>query len=303
MDNDEKVYRLLIEGYCAVQISKKTKLSKGYISRIIKRLESGGYIQPINPNEKPRFYIATKKRFTPIKFTTTIPEKYNRLSHRLNMVEIQKSSFICNVMIPPTKGTWDKEYEWHHGIIVQQYSHPFKNLGEIIFRRLHSKSKDRLMIILPRICVHKSEVFDVEELLNEYAVKACMWIKKRFDMPLSKPVICQKPHYAVSAKEPEMIKAIDEGSFNINGMMADKSPPDFMHEVESEDPRDIVNYLDSIRKIKNIERQLINNSKLIHEILDKMEIMSSNQEQIAGILSMMNQPQTINKPDSFLDVV
>lgn len=303
MDKREKIYRLLIHGFSAIQIIKKIKVSKGYISRIIKELEQGGYILCINPNSKPRFYVKTKKDFTSIKFPSTIPDKYTRLSHRLDMVEIQKSSYICNVIVKPTKAKWDSEYQWRPGVSVQQYSHPFKDFGVVRFRRIVSKNKDRIIIILPRICLHKSEVGSADEMLLDYAVKAGKWIKKKFDMPVSMPEICQKPHYAVSAKEPEIVKAIDDASFNINGMMADKSLPDLIPEIESTDSRDIVNYLDSIRKIKSIEEQLLNNRKAIQSILDKMETLGENQEGIISILDTLTKPQTISKKDSYRDVV
>lgn len=219
------------------------------------------------------------------------------------MVEIQKSSYICKILKSPSKAKWDSEYTWKPGVQVQQYSHPFRDFGVVRFRRFVSNNIDKLIIILPRICLHKSEVDTAEAMLNDYAVKACRWIKKKFDMPVAIPVICQKPHYAVSAKEPELVDAIDKGSFNINGMMADKSPPDFIPEIESEDPRDIVNYLDSIRKIKSIEEQVLNNRKLIRNILDKMDILGENQENISVILDIMTKPRELPKEDTLIDVV
>jgi hypothetical protein len=304
MQADERIYRLLIEGLSASQIVKKTKLSKGYISKIIRRLEKGGYILCINRSEKPRFYVSTKKPFTPIKFPDSTPDKTKRLSHRLNMVEIQKSTFQCRILIPPTKATWDSEYEWRTGVIVQQYSYPFRDFGVIRFRRFISKNKDKLIIILPRICLHKDEVTVAEDMLRDYAVKACKWIKKKFDMPVSDPVMCQKPQYAVPLREPELIDAIEKnGTYKVGEIEADKSPPHLIPEIESTDSRDVVNYLDSIRKIKNIEKELINNRNLIHEILDKMEIMGENQANITGIITMLTQPRLINKPDTFSDVV
>lgn len=218
------------------------------------------------------------------------------------MVEVQKSSFICKVLVVPTRAKWDSEYEWRPGVCVQQYSHPFRDFGVVRFRRFVSKNKDKLIIILPRICLHKSEVGSAEEVLLGYAVRAGRWIKKKFDMPVGMPVICQKPHYAVSAKEPELVKAIGEGSFNVNGLMADRSPPDLIPEVESTDPRDVVNYLDSIGKIKIIEEQVLNNRKAIQSILDKMELLGDNQGNIISILDSLTKPRELSKEDSFLDV-
>jgi hypothetical protein len=302
--NRDRVYRLLVAGFSAVQIAKRMKISKGYISRLIREFEKGGYIQCINPNEKPRFYIATKKKLTPIKFTTAIPDKHKRLSHRLDMVEVQKCSFICDVLVPPTRAKWDTEYEWRQGVTVQQYSHyPFKDFGLIKFRRFKSSNVDRLMVILPRICVHKNEVDAVEDILLNHACNAYAWIKKKFNMGIGRPRVCQKPHFAVVAREPELIKAIDKGSFNVNGVMADKSPPSFVHEVESEDYHDVVNYLDSIRKIKFLEEKILYNQKCIRELIDKMEIIVGNQEGIASILKSLSvKKPLLNNDDSYMDV-
>lgn len=293
---------MLIEGYSASQIVKRKKMSKGYISRIIRELEKNGFIECITPKSKPKFYVTTKKPFSPNKFPNLTPDKYSRLSHRLDMIEVQKCSFICKVLVPPTKDVWDKDYVWHRGVVVQQYSHPFRDLGIIVFRRFKSNKIDKLMIILPRITVHKSEVRSVEDMLNDYAIKASKWIKKKFDMPLGSPRICQKPHFAVGAKEPELIEAIDKGSFDVDGMMADKSPPDFIPEIESTDYRDVVNYLDSIRKIKLLEQQVLNNRRLIQNILDKMIGFGENQTTLINAISSLSELKKKHDFDSLSNI-
>lgn len=301
----EKVYRLLLEGYCATQIANKLQKNKGYISRIIKRLEKAGYIVQINPNEIPKFYIATKKTFNRDKLLPVTPVKKERCSHRLEIVEIQKSTFISQIKVQPTKAKWDKHYVWRPGVEVFQFSYPFKDFGIVRFRRFKSKTKDKLMIILPRIMVNKDDVDNVENILSEYALMLAGWIKKKFDMPLSKPEICQKPHYAVPCREPEIIHALEKRSFKIGEMMADTSPPDCIPEIESTDGRDVVNYLEGINKIKYLEEKLLNNKSLLNKMMDTLEIVVDNQTSIVNVLNNAFSDQNSQsklKDDSFIDV-
>ena len=214
------------------------------------------------------------------------------------MVEIQKSSFICQILKPPTKATWDKHYVWKKGVEVFQYSHPFKDFGVVRFRRFMSISNDKLLIILPRLLMHKNEINKAEKILTDYASMSASWIKRRFDMPLSKPEACQKPHYATPCRQPEIIHALQKKSFHIGEMMADTSPPDLLPEIESTDSRDVVNYLESINKIKWLEDKVLNNELLLRELMSVLDKISDNQTTI--IKAMSQQPL---KKDSFIDVV
>jgi len=300
---EQHVYRLLVGGLCAVQIAKKLQKSKGYISKVVRKLEQGGYVICINPKEKPRFYTSTRKVYNGSKFPPLLPKKETRLSHRLLTVEIQKSSFTCDVLIPPTKAKWDSCYEWRPGVMVFQYVHPFKDVGEVRFRRFVSESRDRLMIILPRLLVKKEEVAGAEELLAGYARMAASWLKKRFDMPLGDVVLCQKPHYAVPALEPELVEALRKRSFKVGEMMADTSPPDCIAEVESTDGRDVVNYLESVSKIKVIEERLCRNGELLSLMLKRLDGVSVNQESIVRVLDGVIGEKVVVDEDCFVDVV
>ena len=101
-----------------------------------------------------------------------------------------------------------------------------------------------------------------------------------------------------------MVDAItNNGTFRVGELEADRSPPHLIPEVESTDSRDIVNYLDSIRKIKTIEEQVLNNRKLIHNLIDKMSVLGENQEDIISVISKMVGPGKIDMPDTFVDVV
>lgn len=293
---------MLIEGFCASQIAKKLQKSKGYISKIISALEKGGFVLCINPHERPQFYTATKKKFIRGKFPDLIPSKKSRTSHRLEMVEIQKSSFICQILSKPTRPTWDSIYTWKPGVDVYQYSHPFKDFGVVRFRRFRSNNNDKLLIILPRLLLHKNQVNKAEELLIDYALKSAGWIKKRFNMPVSIPQMCQKPHYAVPCREPEVVQALQKKSFKIGEMIADTSPPDLLPEIESTDSRDVVNYLDGINKIKWIEDKLLNNEKLIMELMSKVDMMTNNQTAIVSTMSKLFLNGNL-KEDTFMDVV
>lgn len=295
MRTKNKIYRLLIEGKTASQISEKLNIDKGYVSRIIRQLERGGYIHCVNPKGKPKFYEKTEKSLNRSKLTILTPDKLTRLSHRLE-IEVQKSTFMFNIIIPPKQEKWDKEYKWNR-VQVQQYSHPFKNFGDILFRRFKSKNKDQLLIILPRILIDKNNIENAERILTEYAIKAGAWIQKRFKMRLGLPEICQKPHFAVPAREPEVIDALKKTTLKVGDIMADSSPPSCIPEIESTDHRDVINYLDAINKIKHIEDILQKQRELLFETIEKMDLIAENQKQLIKITAMLSNISNLKEYD------
>ena len=252
-----KIYKYLIEGYYPGQIAKHLKIDKGYVSKVIKQLEQGGYIQCINPDGKPKFYAATKKPFKATsKLTKQTPDKLTRLRHRRNIVEVQKCSFKFKLLSEPQIQKWDRVWSIR-GVKFFQYAHPFENFGNIIFRRAKGSSEDNLIIILPRILIEKPHLKHVERILTDFAVKAGNWFQKRFKCRLGLPEMAQKPHFAVPIKEPSLIPVLQKSSFKVReNIFADSSPPDLIPEFESTDFRDVVNYLEGIEKVKFLEDKL-----------------------------------------------
>jgi transposase len=278
MNNIEKIYRLLITNNSASQISRRIGVSKPYIHKIINKLEESGHIVCINPKGKPKHYTKTKKTYTRSKLTKILPTT----RPTLDIIEIQKSTFSFNINIEhKIKRKWDKTYIWRKGVQVNQYTYPFKNLGSVIFRQIKSNNVNKLIIILPRINIDKSEIEGIENILIDYAMKCAVWYQKTFKMKVGLPEVIQKPHFAVCLKEPEIIKEVQEGkTFHIGDVMVDKSPPKNLPEFESTDKRDVINYLDSINKIKHIKDMAVENRNLINALADKVEMVVKNQHSI-----------------------
>jgi len=283
MNNEEIVYRHLIEGLCAKEISKSTKLSKGYISKIIRRLEKKNMVRCINHNEKIKFYIKTRINYNK-NAVKTENEKFPRHRHRRNIIQIQKCSFKSNIRCLPTKGKWDSEYDFNN-VKVSQYSHPFKDFGVVTFRWFHGTDHDTLVTILPRFLIHKDELDNIEMVLYEYAFKSCTWLKKQFNIVVSNPVMSQSPDYATVVKEPELIDAVDRcGTFSVGEVWIDKSKPHEIVEFESKDKRDVINYLESTNKIKYIEDMVFENRNLLDSLSDTVFVLSKNQRKIIDYL-------------------
>lgn len=283
MTTKERVYRLLLHGYSASQIATKLSKNKGYISRLIRTLEQQGFVRCINQKSRPLVYVKTPKKFTGEKATYLLPSKQTRLSGRLDIVKIQKCSFICEVVSEPSRATWDRVYQWNRFVEVMEYRHPFRDVGMVVFRRFKSKKKDRLIVVLPHVMVHVSELPEMEGRLREMAEKAVLWLKRRFDMVVSGLQACQRPHHAVPLREPELIEASEKASFTVGTVMVDQSPPDCVPEFESEDFRDIVNYLDVIRKMKWLEQMVRENRQWLMKMHERVMAMSEEIEVVAHI--------------------
>jgi hypothetical protein len=287
-DTKYNIYRYAIEGYPASKIAKFLQISKAYVSYVLNELESTGFIICINPKSKPKFYEKTEKTLNGSKLTSLTPDKLTRLSGRLELVEVQKCSFIFNIVdVADVDRKWDREYVWRKGVTVYQYTHPFENFGSIVFRRFKSENIDELMVILPRILVDKSNLDSVERFLTDFAVKAGVWYQKRFKMRLGLPMMSQSPHFAVPAKEPEIISVLQKASLKVGDIIADSSPPSLIPEIESRDKRDVVNYLEGVDKIKHLEDELRATQNLLSEIKKTVELVSKTQSEMAGILSQM----------------
>ena len=284
MKSEERIYRHLIEGLCAKEIHKRTKLSKGYISKIIRRLEQKNLVRCINHHEKIKFYVKTSFHYNQ-NAKKVKNEKFPRYRHRREIVQIQKCSFKSTMKYQPTKGKWDSEYDFN-GVKVHQYSHPFKDFGTVVFRWFEGKDGDTLVIILPRFLINREELDNIEMVLYEYAFKSCTWIKKQFNMVLTNPVMSQSPDYCATIREPELIDAVDKcGTFKVGDVWCDKSKPHSIPEFESKDKRDVINYLDSINKIKYIDDMVIENRKLINGLSDSVVVLSENQSRIIDFMN------------------
>ena len=297
MAKKREIYKFLAEGEPAVHISKYLHVSKAYVSKVINELLTGGYIICVNPKGKPKLYAVTKKKYTE---KQSIKDQKNakltRLYHRYEIIQIQKCSYKSQITHEPTKGKWDKIYNLN-STKVFEYRLPIKDFGNILFKRFKSNNKDTLLIILPRFLIHKEELKDIDNILLEKACMAVSRFKKLFNVGITKPVICQKPDKAVPSHD---LKIIDEvqtnGTMKVGDIMIDASEPHNFVEVESKDSRDIINYLDTINKMKYIEDISKNNSILLSNLIETLKTFGENQSRIIGIIQEKEKQNNLKYP-------
>ena len=308
----KRVYDLLITGKNPKRIAQIIGVSLPYVLKIIKQLEADGLVVCINPKGRPKFYEATKKPYpideakltkltnnNNVKLTNIScgnkEEKLKRLKPPVQggskTVQIQRAQILFHVIVPPPAGTkWDKQYQLKNGVKVYQYSHPFKNLGTVVFQRYKSEKTDKLLVTLPRMLVSKEQIRDekaVNDFLIDFAMRAVVWFQKRFKCRLGLPEIATKPDFAVVVEEPELAQALKKYTFKVGEVWADSSPPDNLPEIESKNPVHIINYLESIQKIKDIEENLKQTDDKIKALSQQIEIANNQIQHLANALALM----------------
>ena len=251
---------MVLEGIRASKISKGLGYDKAYISRIINRLVTGGYLICINPQSREKFYEATKKPFLlrDIKQLTKLtPVKSQRLRHRRNIIKIQKSTFKTKIKSKPKLPLdgWEDKPPLKNGVKVQQFFWPFPNVGNVTFRRLISDNVDRLIIILPQFLWERDNG-NPEQFLRETAARCGTWLMHRFKMELEGLERCQKPHHAMPLTDPRLIHMAQNGSYNNGVLMVDSSAPDNTPEIESEN-YDIIDGLTTVvPRVNKLEKEV-----------------------------------------------
>jgi len=269
---------------------------KAYISRIIGRLIEGGYLLCFNPRSRVRSYVATKKPFLlkDVGLLTSMPSsKSQRLRGRCNIVQIQKSTFICDVVgVPKVLVKWDTTRKLKNGVTQFQYSYPFENIGSITFIRTVGKNKDSLQIILPRLLWEKSNG-DPRPYLKEIADRAGVWLMHRFKMDLSGLRVCQRPDFASPLTDKKLIEMAQRGTYTVNGFMIDSSSPDNIPEVESKDYFDLVELTEAPKRIRELEIQL-------DRLAVSIEKIDNNINNLSVKLDSLFMP---GKPDSRLEEI
>ena len=270
---------------------------KAYISRIIWRLIEGGYLLCFNPRSRVKSYVATKKPFllSDVSLLTKMPSKKSqRLRGRCNIVQIQKSTFICDVVgSPKVLVKWDDVRVLKNGVTQYQYSYPFENIGSITFvRTVSKKGSDSLLIILPRFLWEKSSG-DPYPFLKEMADRAGVWLMHRFKMDLSGLRVCQRPDFAQPLTDEKLIRMAQRGTYSVNGFMIDSSAPDNIPEVESKDYFDLLELTEAPKRIRDLEIRI---DRLV-ESIDRIDVNINN---LSVKLDSLFMPV---KPDSRLEEI
>lgn len=270
---------------------------KAYISRIVNKLITTGYLICHNPRSRSRCYYATKKILTSKKISHLIKLediKSQRLHGICNIVQIQKSTFITQIKSGPYKNIkWDKVWSTN-GLDHFLFSYPFENLGSVGFQRMTSMGTDQLKIILPRILWNKDDG-NPKEFLRELADRVGTWFMKRFKIELVGLRICSKPHFAVVLTDPRLIKIAQEGTYRINDFMIDSSPPHNVPEIESEDYDLLDDLTKCPKKIMELEERLDKVVGMVDKLSVSIEKIDSNINNLSVKLDSLFQP---SKPDS-----
>jgi len=291
------IYNRLIQGQTLTKLAASIGYDKGYVSRIKEDLVQAGFLIPTNPKCRTKFYSATKKVFTGEKsnlisnLTGGVKQQF---SHRLNVVKIQKATFLTDIKSGPDENLkWDKVYQYTPYVSVYEYVYPFANVGNVRFRRFKGTKNDRLLIITPPMN-WELDSGDPKEFMEQTARHAAGWIQKRFKMKLENLHPCQKPHYAKTLTDPRLIHAAQNGSFNIDGLMVDASAPDEVPEIESED-WEVINALSKApERIRSLEYRFSKMEGMMVKLIEQ-------QEKMTGMLhDFISQP---SRPDTFRDVV
>jgi len=304
------VYKGLIAGQPLTKLARSIGYDKGYISRIKDDLLQAGFLVIINPRSRCKFYSATKK--IPTEETVNKNPKLTegarqQTSPRLNVVKIQKATFITDIKRPPELNIkWDNKYQLSPYTSVYDYVYPIANVGEVRFRRLQGTNSDRLLIFTPPMHWERG-AGDPKDFLEEIARYAAGWIQKQFKMELSNLRICQKPDYCLTLTDPVLINAAQTGSYDINGLMLNSSAPDMIPEIESKDwetlsdlskaPEDIRMLKFDVHTLKVEFSELKGMLKVL--IAQNQELTNQNKE----IIGLMRETFGVTmKPDEFMGV-
>lgn len=288
----KKLYRLLCEGVCQKNICTILKKDKSQISRMIYRLECGGWVLCINPNERSKIYTATKK---PFKINTTKElykvntSKSQRLHTRCNIIQIQKARFICDVKkVNKTDCKWDRGWELRNGVSKFKYSYPFDFFNGGCATFIINKEKS-LEIWLPRM-IWDNRWGNPHSFLLDCANRCANWFMNRFKIELDNLRVCQRPDFSLVLTDPRLIELAQNGTYRFNGIMIDSSSPDNIPEIESKD-WDMISGLSSVvPRVDRLERK-------VFEIKELVVSMKGDLVEIKGFFSVPV------RPDSRRDVV
>ena len=296
------VYGRCIKGECQKElrsfIFKKygRNYDKAYVSRIIGRLIEGGYLLCFNPRSRVRSYVATKKPFllVDVSLLSKMPSsKGQRLRGRCTIVQIQKSSFICDVRHGPRIVVkLDDTRKLKNGVIQYQYSYPFENIGSVTFVRTVGKKKDSLQIMLPRFLWEKANG-DPYPFIRELADRCGVWLMHRFKMDMSGLRVCQRPDFASPLTDRKLIELAQRGTYTVNGFMIDSSSPDNIPEIESKDYFDLVELTEAPMKIRELE-------DMINQVVLSIDKINNNINNLSVKIDSLFMP---GKPDSRLEEI
>jgi hypothetical protein len=218
-----ELYSLLIQGYPAKKICKFLGRDKAQISRMIKALESSGFIHCINAGDKVKFYEATKKPLTPSdenQLSTILQKKVCKTDDNPSSIDCHAISYQANIK-SMDEVKWDKTWK-SKGVSFYFYQYPFANIGSISFVRTTGKTSDILKINLPRF-TWDARKGSPEPYLKEIAAMALDWFHKRFNLSFSDFTRCKGGHYEIPVTDPDIVKLAQLTTVRLGDFTLDSS--------------------------------------------------------------------------------
>lgn len=189
-----RVYEYLLEGYAQTRIAKLLGVTRQRINSITKEFLKSGYIICINPKGNPKLYEATDK---PLILKNI--KRRGRNFRPFERVRVHNISYVFSVVVPPIEPVkWDSESCLNNGVSQHSLIYPFEEIGNVTFKRIVGKKKDRLIIwISDEIWMSKEQLSDYEKIILGYCQQCANWFMKRFRCRLEPVGLHQKPHFAI----------------------------------------------------------------------------------------------------------
>jgi len=231
-DMRKTVYDLAIQGFCAKQIMKFTRRTNARISQILSSLIDDGFLKCINPRDKVKIYEATKKPFSMIivpvgggvlnyrqqgKTEKKVNRGFNMTSHGIRCHAIGYISDVKKMGKVP----WDKKWKTKSAAYCL-YRYPFKNVGEISFQWILSRTSNQLKITLPSIWWNYSDG-DPEPFLRNVADMAGTWFMKEFHCDLRGLRKCGKGHFEIPVHDKGLVELAQASSIQVGDFVLDCS--------------------------------------------------------------------------------
>jgi len=284
-----EIYDLCIQGFPAKKICRFLGRDKAQVSRMIKALESSGFLLCVNAGDKVKFYRATKKPLTPSdknQLSTILQKKTKKTD------DGGSSSLSCHAIsfqvkiISMDSIKWDKTWK-SKGVSFYLYQYPFENIGSISFVRIEGKSSDILKINLPRFTwdVRKGSP---EPYLKEIALLAVDWFHKRFNLSFSDFKRCSGGHFEIPVTDPDLVKIAQYSTVKLGDYTLDSS----MGFAEFGSTK-------GYNKMEALFSLIPRVDKLEQDMMKLSDTLSKVSLQMDRIEKLFSQPKP---PDSFQDV-
>jgi len=219
----QRLYNLLVRGFPQSKIVRILRRDKGQVSRMTNMLVDMGFLVCVNPQDRVRFYEATKKKFSgedAVILSTIKQEGRISTKRRGCFIRCHAISYLCDVermgVVP-----WDKTWETD-GVTHCLYRYPFEKVGEVGFQWIRGRSSNQLRINLPSMLwSHRDGSPDA--FLHGVADRCGVWFMKRFCCDLRGLRQCGRGHFEMPVRDPGLVGLAQRVSVKRGGLVLDSS--------------------------------------------------------------------------------